>query len=147
MFKAPLRMAVLAGVLVATAAAASAHGSADQGMGWGPMMMSPGQMGGMAPGMMGGMGPGMMGGMGPGMMGYGMSPCLGAAPASSELSVDDAKSLLERWLAVQGNPRLKLGTVGEEGEDAIVADIVTQDGALVDRLRIDRRSGQMQRVP
>ncbi|MGH6720241.1 MAG: hypothetical protein ACREER_13085, partial [Alphaproteobacteria bacterium] len=91
---------------------------------------------------------GMMGGMGPGMMGYGMAaPCLAPALGPSDLSVDDAKALVERWLAFQGNPRLKLGPVNEAGEDAVVADIVTGDGALVDRLSIDRRTGMVQRVP
>jgi hypothetical protein len=115
------------------------HGMMHHGM-MGPGMMGPGMMG---PGMMG---PGMMGrGMGQGMM---MEPGSGMhGGGQADLSADEVRARLERWLAWQGNPRLALGDVTEESEDAVVADIVTQDGSLVDRLRVDRHTGAMQRVP
>ena len=134
-------------------------GMMGQGYGMGPGMMGPGY--GMGPGMMGpgyGMGPGMMGpgyGMGPGMMGqgYGMGPGMTGpgygmwGRSNASLTTDDVRANMERWLAVQGNPRLKVGDVKEEGEDTIVAEIVTKEGnAVVERLQIDRSTGAMRRI-
>jgi hypothetical protein len=112
-------------------------GPGMMGQGMGPGIMGPGMMGqGMGPGMMGqGMGPGMMG---PGMMGRGM----GVLP--QDLSVENVQHMLEHQLAWQGNPNLKLGKVEEKDEDTIVAEIVTQDGSLVQRLQVDRHTGMMQ---
>jgi hypothetical protein len=134
-------------------------GPGMMGPGMGPGMMGPGMMGqGMGPGMMGGcpwwqgqgmmgpgmMGPGMMGqGMGPGMMGQGMGPgSMAALP--QDLSVENVRHMLEHQLAWQGNPNLKLGKVEEQDEDTIVAEIVTQDGSVVQRLHVDRHTGMMQ---
>ncbi|MEX2009469.1 MAG: hypothetical protein WEC41_04695 [Dongiaceae bacterium] len=125
------------------------------GMMMGPGMMGPGMMGPgmMGPGMMGpGMtGPGMMGqqpgpGMGPGMMGQG--PGFGMGPGGSfvmplarDLSADEVRHMLEHRLAWHGNERLKIGTVEEKDADTIVAEIVTVDGSLVQRLEVDRHTG------
>jgi len=173
MFRSTIRViTLLSGIALAGAGVvgpAVAHGPGEgygsygmmgPGYGMGPGMMGPGMMGpgyGMGPGMMGpgygyGMGPGMMGpgyGMGPGMMapGYGRGPGYGMWGGPREdLKVDDVRANLERWLSWQGNPRLKLGSVKEDGKDAIVAEIVTKDGSVVDRLRIDRSTGAMRRV-
>lgn len=127
-----------------------------QGM-MGPGMMGPGMMG---PGMMMGqgcwgpgcgmMGPGMMSGYGPGMMmqGYGpgsgpgmMGPGWYGRQANVNLSTDDVKNYLERWIAVQGNPRLKVGDVKEKDADTIEADVVTKDNSLVQRFIVNRRTG------
>jgi hypothetical protein len=127
------------------------QGMMGQGM-MGHPMMNPGMMGyGMrSPGTMG---YGMMnpGFMGQGMMGYGMmapgtpqsgDPCqYGAAQAAGEdLSADDVRANLEQRLAMHGNKRLKVGDVTETDDDTIVADIVTVDGSLVQRLEIDRHT-------
>ncbi len=136
MKKVLIATAAAAALGIAGASVASAHGpSMGYGMGWGGMgMMGPGY----GPGMMG---PGMMGyGYGPGMMGW------GGPGRSVDLSSDDVKSMLERWVNWQGNPRIKVGDVKEENDDVIVADIVTQDGSLVDRVKVDRHTGYMQRV-
>ncbi len=133
-----------------------------RGMGMGPGMMGPGMMG---PGMMGqGMMPmmqqmhrGMMGHgmMGPGMMGHGMwgrgyghGPVYGkpTVQPDKDLSADDVRAQLERSLKWHGNERLKVGEVQERDDDTIVAEIVTQDGSLVDRFEVDRHSGWMHRV-
>jgi hypothetical protein len=100
---------------------------------------------GMAPGMMGhGMAPGMMGhGMAPGMMGRGSSMM---TALRQDLSVDDVKHMMEHRLAWDGNPNLKVGKVEQKDDDAIVAEIVTQDGSIVDRLEVDRHTGQVRRV-
>jgi hypothetical protein len=57
------------------------------------------------------------------------------------LSTDDVKGYLDRWLEWQGNPRLKLGDVKEKDADTIVADIVTKDNSLVQRFVVNRRNG------
>ena len=58
-----------------------------------------------------------------------------------------AKSYLERWLDRRGNERLKVGTVTEKDKNTIVAEIVTKkEGAVVEKLEIDRRTGRMKRV-
>jgi hypothetical protein len=80
------------------------------------------------------------GGYGPGMMqGYGYGR--GGYQGNLNLTTDDVKSRMERWLAWRGNPRLKLGEVKEKDADLITADIVTKDNALVDRFVVDRHTG------
>jgi hypothetical protein len=132
------------------------------GYGMGPGMtgqgMSPGY--GMGPGMTGqgmspgyGMGPGMMGqGMGPGMMGQEMEPGYGRGqgmgrgmmqPLPEDLSAADVKHMMEHRLAWQGNPNIKLGNVEEKDDNTVVAEIVTQDGSLLQRLEVDRHTGWM----
>lgn len=103
-------------------------GPCGGGMMYGPMMgqgMGPGMMG---PGMMG---PGMM--MGTGMMGQ---PGQGVA-----VTVENVQSMIELSLQMQGNPNLKVGSVSES-DGVIIAEIVTKDGSLVDRFRIDPSTGQ-----
>jgi hypothetical protein len=134
-------------------------GPGMMGYGMGPGMMGygmgPGAMGqGMGPGAMGqGMGPGAMGqGMGPGAMGQGMGPgamgqgMMGQGAEQSDLSADQVRQMMQDRLAWQGNPHLKLGDVTEKDDDTIVADVVTQDGSLVERYEIDRHTGWMSPV-
>ncbi len=102
---------------------------------WG---MGPNMMGG--PGPWGGYGPGMMRGYGPGVTGPGWN----AAGRDLNLSTDNVKNYFERWLAWQGNPRLKVGDVKEKDADTIVADIVTKDNSLVQRFIVNRRTGYFQ---
>jgi hypothetical protein len=94
-------------------------------------------------GMMGGYGPGygMMQGYGPGYgpgMGYG--PGYGA-PGNLNLSTDDVRDYFARLIAAEGNSHLKVGDVKEQGPDAIVADIVTQDNSLVQEFVVNRHTG------
>lgn len=134
--------------------------------GYGPGMMDSGMMGHMmdtgmmGPGMMRGqgcwgpgfgmMGPSMMSGYGPRMMmqGYGpgsgpgmMGPGWYGRQANVYLSTDDVKNYLERWIAVQGNPRLKAGDVKEKDADTIEADVDTKDNSLVQRFIANRHTG------
>lgn len=74
--------------------------------------MGPGMMSG--PGPWGGYGPGMMSGYGP----RGGSEWYGGW-CDLNLSIDNVKTNMERWLAWQGNPRLKLGDVKEKDADTI----------------------------
>lgn len=80
--------------------------------------------------------------------GYGMTgPAHGAwAPIKVKLTVGDVRSNFEQWLEGQGNPRLKLGNVKDDGKNTIVAEIVTKDGSLVDRYRINRNTGAIWRT-
>jgi hypothetical protein len=147
------------------------HGGGGQSQGQaGGMMMGQGMtmMGGMG-GMMGqgGMG-GMMGhGGAGGMMGHGAGddgdaamPGMGMMGGMAadrpggllggqarirvlpvfELQARDVERHLTRAIERLGNPRLKLGAVAVDG-DTIQADIVTLDGSLVQRFRIDRATG------
>ena len=88
--------------------------------------------------------------MGPGMAGYGpgaFGDCpMAQAAQGQEVTVDSVSAFLKRRLAMWGNERLKLGEVSEQGEDAIVGEIVTKDGSLVERLVFDRKTGRMLRA-
>ena len=165
--------ALVAALLLTGTAFAHGPGGPGQGPGFGmgpgmmmgpqggPGMMGPwGGQGMMGPGMMmgprGGQGfgggPGMMGPQqgGPGMMGpqrgQGAAPGPKTALPGRDLTADDVRARLENWLRHMGNPRLEVGDVKEVDEDTIVADIVTKEGkTLVDRFRIDRHTGAMQR--
>ncbi len=133
------------------------QGMMGPGMMMGPCggqgMMGPGMMTGPQGGQGFGGGPGMMGPQqgGPGMMGPQgrrgmMAPGPKTALPGKDLTVDDVRARLENWLRHMGNPRLEVGEVKELDEDTIVADIVTKEGrALVDRFRVDRHTGAMQR--
>lgn len=160
---------VIAAATWAVSVPANAHGPGMYGQDYGWGMMGPGMMGpgmmygqGYGPGMMGGYGhgPGMMGGYGPGMMGghsYGPGMMQGYGPGygpgmmgpgwygrqgNLNLTTDDVKNYLERWIAFQGNPRLKVGDVKEKDANTIEADIVTKEGnALVQRFVVDRQTG------
>ncbi|MFG1245114.1 hypothetical protein [Xanthobacter versatilis] len=142
----------LSAVTLVLAVASSGPASAQQyyggGYGQGQGMMGPGMMG---QGMMGQgmMGPGMMG---PGMMGQGMmgssnTGCgygmMGYGPmANLNLSVNDVKTYLDRWIAMSGNPHIKAGPVTEKDSSTITADVLTTDKeALVQRYNVDRRTG------
>jgi len=96
----------------------------------------------------GGYGPGMMHGHGQ-MLGHGQMHGYGPGGNRSDaqgnqnlnLTTDDVKSRMERWLTLRGNPRLQLGEVKEKDADTITADIVTKDNSLVQRFIFDRRTG------
>ncbi len=127
-----------------------APGMTQGGMG----QTEPGKtQGGMGPGMMQGcmakMGPGMMQGgmgqMGPGMMQGGMGPggagLFGARVTPvMHLSVEDVRGYLELQLDRLNNKRLKVGDVKADGA-MIAADIVTVDNSLVQRLKVNPRTG------
>ena len=89
----------------------------------------------------GGYGPGMMGGNGPGYGPRGAVQGDQNANQTLNLSTDDVKSRMERWLTWRGNARLKVGEVKEKDADTITADIVTKDNSLVQRFIIDRHTG------
>lgn len=101
---------------------------------------------------------GPMGMMGSGMMGQGMGRaavgavdgwhCASAAGDAVELdlSADDVRAHLEQSLKRHGNTRLKVGGITETDHDTIIADIVTLDDSLVQRMEIDRHTGSMRSI-
>ncbi len=94
-------------------------------------------------------GAGMMsyGGTGYGM-GRGLTPCSEnvRADMDRDLSVKDVTEMLQFRLNRWNNDRLKIGKVVEKDDDTIIAEIVTKDGSLVDRLAIDRDTGSQRRI-
>lgn len=89
----------------------------------------------------GGYGPGMMQGYGPGYGPRGAIQGDQKANQNLNLTTDDVKARMERWLAWRGNARLKVGEVREKDADTITAEIVTKDNSLVERLIFDRHTG------
>jgi hypothetical protein len=80
------------------------------------------------------------------MRGHGLGPALLYGPPAEGITVERARAMLEGVLAWHGNPRLKLGRVEEQNEDTIVAEILTIDDSLVQRLAIDRATGRFRRI-
>ena len=121
-------------------------GMMQGGMGPGMMQggMGPGMMqGGMCPDMMqGGMGPGMMqGGMGPGMMQDGMGALFGSRVTPiMNLSAEDVRGYLAVQIDRLNNKRLKVGEIKVD-DGTIIADVVTIDNSLVQRLKVNRHTG------
>ncbi len=169
--KSGLSALVLAvGIVAGGAVPAFAHGSGQSGgsqpfgwhQGWhmGPMMgqgqapmmgqgqapmMGQGQMPMMGQGQMPMMGQGQMPMMGRGMMGQGMGPGM-MRPLAKDLSASDVQHMMEHRLAWQGNPNLKVGKVEEKDDHTVVAEIVTKEGSLVQRLEVDRHRGSVRPV-
>ena len=160
--------AVSALALVAMPGLANAHGGGGQaGTALQPAHMTQGQSGAASGqpcpmagayqdksghGKMGrGMGSGMMGQgmMGPGMMGPGSGMDRGhglRVVPTADLSTDDVRHFFEDRLAMRGNKRLKVGEVKEGEDDTIVADIVTLEDSLVQRFKVNRHTGRVQRT-
>jgi hypothetical protein len=80
------------------------------------------------------------------MRGGGTGPALLYGPPAEGITVERARTILEGVLAWHGNPRLKLGTVEEQNGETIVAEILTVDDSLVQRLAIDRATGIFRRI-
>jgi len=110
------------------------------------MMMAPGMMG---RGMMGMMGRGMMGSgmMSPGMAGPGQGMGhQGSTVQQKQLTVKEARSILENYIKSTRNPNLKVGKIKDKG-DGFEAEIVTKkEGALVDKIFVDKYTGWMRSV-
>ncbi|MEO3429579.1 hypothetical protein AAFN88_12010 [Pelagibius sp. CAU 1746] len=134
----------------------------DMGSAGCPMMA---QMMRMHPGMMSMMHGGM--GSGSGMMGRGSHGAMmgqrggqaltmmggddtkldsGIVTPARHLSPDDVRDYFTHRLQRIGNDRLKLGDITQTDPDSITIEILTQDGSLVDRLNVDRHSGEIERA-
>ncbi|MGP0087901.1 MAG: hypothetical protein ACLP0B_30430 [Steroidobacteraceae bacterium] len=130
---------------VGTAVAQSTLGDADE-TGPGMMQGHHGSMGQMGPGkMQGGMMQGgmMQGGMMQGGTGTTAAPFGTRVTPMMNLSVEDVRSYLDAQLERLNNKRLKVGDV-KANDGTITADIVTVDNSLVQRLKINRRTGAIE---
>ena len=86
--------------------------------------------------------PGWM--MGPGMTGYGYGRrgYYRRPPQTNlDLSVGQVKSYLQQWIEAGGNPHLKVGSVVAKNAGTIIAEIVTDKGAPVERPSVNRQTG------
>jgi hypothetical protein len=131
------------------------QGGTGRGMTSGGMMgtgMMQGGEGGMNCPMMGGMMQGGQSMMGSGMMGpetmrgstRGMSSLFGSRVVPTmNLSVDDVRGYLTARLDRLGNKRLKIGNINADG-GSITAEIVTVDNSLVQRMKVDRSTGNIE---
>jgi len=63
------------------------------------------------------------------------------SPLADDLKFEQVKHILGHRLERPGLTRLKVGEVTEQDDDVIIADIVTEDGALVQRLEVDWHFG------
>ena len=125
----------IAVVTVGTAVAQSTQGDADE-TGPGMMQGHHGRMGQVGPGM-------MQGGMMQGGMGTAAAPFGTRVTPMMNLSVEDVRSYLDAQLERLNNKRLKVGDV-KANDGTITADIVTVDNSLVQRLKINRRTGAIE---
>jgi hypothetical protein len=95
------------------------------------------------------MGDGMMGGE-HGMMGGGMGP-MGLCPmmmtrTDKDFSAEQVRDILEGHIAWTGNERLKVRGVEKKDEESYVAEIVTVDDSLVQRVEVNRSTGAMRPI-
>jgi hypothetical protein len=81
------------------------------------------------------------GGCGPVMMGSGP----GYYRSGEPLTIDQAKSTVERYIAFSRNPNIKVGQVTEK-DKYFEAEIITKEGSIVDKLMIDKQTGWMRSV-
>lgn len=85
----------------------------------------------------------MMGGrMGGGMMGAQMNQPSAAQPISSPRTKEQAKERAEQHLNSLGNPNLKVGEARETAASYEI-DVVTKENSLVNRLIIDKQTGEL----
>lgn len=57
------------------------------------------------------------------------------------LTIEEAKTLVEARLIMKGNDRLKVGQVAESDQETYLVDIVTVDNSLVRQIEVDRDNG------
>lgn len=73
---------------------------------------------------------------------------LGAmSPAAEEMTPERVRAFLERQLSAYGNPRLTLGDIVTAADGNVVAEIVTVDGSLVQKLAFNRYPGLFRQIP
>ncbi len=94
-------------------------------------------------GMMRGYGPGY--GTGPGMMGGGYYGYYGPprSPGAGPVDMKEAGKIMQQYVNATENPNLKAGNIRDAG-NAFEAEVRTKDSnALVDRVLIDKQTGQI----
>lgn len=56
------------------------------------------------------------------------------------LTLDQAKTAVERYITYSKNPNIKLGQITEK-DHYFEAEIVTKEGSLADKLMVDKQTG------
>ncbi|MDB5365007.1 MAG: hypothetical protein JWM77_934 [Rhodospirillales bacterium] len=80
-------------------------------------------------------------------------PDLGAAmharfkDVDKQLSPDDARRIVDGAIAFKGNKRLKVGNAVADGDEWARVEVRTVDDSLVDTVRVNRKTGLMERAP
>ncbi len=69
-----------------------------------------------------------------------LPPCY--QPLQKPLDKDGASQELENYLKSTGNPNLKLGEIRKKGEN-FEADILTRNDSLVDKILVNKDTGEM----
>jgi hypothetical protein len=147
-----LSVCLMLSIGVAIAGSALAQGMMGGGTGQGMTGMMQGDQGTMRGGMMGrGMMQGnlgeicpMMDGMTDFRMSAGMSGLFGSRVVPKmNLSADDVRSYLTAQIDRLGNKRLKVGSVNADSGN-IIAEVVTVDNSLVQRMKVDRSTGNIE---
>ncbi|GIL38415.1 hypothetical protein [Roseiterribacter gracilis] len=64
-----------------------------------------------------------------------------------QLSPDDARRIVDGAIAFKGNKRLKVGKAEADGNDWAKVEVRTVDDSLVDTVRVNRKTGLMERTP
>ena len=80
-----------------------------------------------------------------GGMGGGMG-LMGGGPRwdfDKDLSVEQVKDIIEGKIAFHGNDNLKVGKIEAKDDDTVIAEIVTKDGSLVQKVAVNRDTGRM----
>ena|SRR3990167_747768 len=67
----------------------------------------------------------------------------GMAVLPQDLSVNDVRHMMEHYLEWEYKGRLKLGIVREQDDDSIIAELVSPESYLVQRLEVNRHTGWM----
>jgi hypothetical protein len=78
----------------------------------------------------------------------GGDPLLYGSPhlAPEAMTAERVRELLQQRLDYHGNPRLQLGEIAEADDGSITAEIVTTDGALVQKLAFNRYPGLVRQL-
>ena len=132
--------AVAAAVIgLALAGPAFAHGNEGSGAKAAPGAAVSNPCGGGMGGQKGGMGGGGGGGMSSqgAMLGHML---FGGAPLRP-MTVERVTAIVNGMLAMHGPDTLKVGKV-EATDDSIIAEIVTKDGSLVEKIEFNKKTGE-----
>jgi hypothetical protein len=64
-----------------------------------------------------------------------------------QLSIDDARRIVDGAIAFRGNKRLKVGKAEADGDEWARVEVRTVDDSLVDTVRVNRKTGLLERAP
>lgn len=76
----------------------------------------------------------------------GPSILLGVSRKQEEMTPERVRVLLEQELVLLDNPRLKIGEISTAVDGSIIAEIVTIEGSLVQKLAFNRYPGLVRQV-